>query len=250
MGYFTEETVDLKQDPYFFDPSDCDWVRDIEDNWTIVRDELEQYLSGHGQTLIPYFGEHLMSSKKCWRALGLKFWNIYHPKMMKEFPRTLEIFERIPHMVSVSFSQLEPHSSIKPHFGETNAIYRCHLGLAIPGTLPECGFQVGTEQRPWQEGKVLLFCDAHYHTAFNNTDHRRFIVNFDVFRPEFAHREASVCARSLAAILTQKVWNWFPFVKTSPLATRIIYHTLAWIMWIPSATGIGSYTVYRLLADD
>lgn len=65
-----------------------------------------------------------------------------------------------------------------------SAIFRCHLGLKIPGEAPECCFTVGPESRSWEEGKVLMFCDAHRHTAVNYTDTVRFIVNFDVIRPK------------------------------------------------------------------
>ena len=126
-----------------------------------------------------------------------------------------------------------------------------HLVAVVnPGSLPECGFRVGTEEQAWREGKVLMFCDAHLHTAFNNTNHRRFIVNFDVLRPEFAHREGSVCATALAAIVTQKVWQWLPFVKRSSWLTWLTYRALTWVMLLPSSLGIGSHLVYKILADD
>lgn len=249
MGRF-DQVCDIKQDPHFFDVAQLPWVAHIEAHTAEIRQELEQYLSQHGHSLIPYFGDHLMSKKHCWRALGLKFWNIYHPLMVKQFPRTMAIFDAVPHLTAVSFSQLQPHSQIMPHYGDTNANYRCHLGLVIPAGLPDCGFRVGDDLRPWREGKVLAFCDAHQHTAFNNTDQPRFIVNFDVLRPEFADREVQVCAKALAAIMTQKVWQRMPIVKQSPLLTRIAYNVLCILMWLPAGCGIGAQTVYRLLADD
>jgi len=60
-----------------------------------------------------------MTERNCWRAIGLKFWGIYHPTMPAEFPQTMRVFEAIPNMVSVSFSQLQPQSAIKPHNGDT-----------------------------------------------------------------------------------------------------------------------------------
>eukprot|EP00055_Hartaetosiga_balthica_P000712 m.137292 g.137292 ORF g.137292 m.137292 type:complete len:273 (-) comp11513_c0_seq1:58-876(-) len=250
QGFFTPETVNLKDDPYFFDTSEHEWVAGLEEQWEVIRDELQEYLDKHDGSLIPYFGEHLMTSKKCWRALGLKFWNIYHPFTTKEFPKTMAIFEKIPGIVSVSFSQILPQSAIKPHYGDTNANFRCHLGLDIPEGLPNCGFTVGSETKPWENGKVLMFCDAHLHTAVNNTDKSRFILNFDVMRPEFAKMEASVCGTALAAIITQKVWLWFPFVKRSKLLTRIVYNMLIYFMAIPSRFNIGATTVYKILAAD
>ena len=249
MGHF-DKIADLDKDPHFFDVETLPWVKHVESHWTEVRDELEAYLQRHNQSLVPYFGEHLMSKKQCWRALGLKFWNIRHPTLVREFPRTTAIFNAVPHLTAVSFSQIQPQSAIKPHFGDTNANYRCHLGLVIPAGLPECGFRVGDETRPWHEGRVLAFCDAHQHTAFNNTDRPRFIVNFDVLRPEFHDREVSVCATALAAIMTQKVWQKAPWIKESAFWTRVTYRLLCLLMLLPIGTGVGSHLVYRLLADD
>lgn len=249
MGHF-DRIADLEKDPYFFDVSELPWVKHIEAHWLEVKAELEAYLARNDQSLVPYFGEHLMSKKKCWRAVGFKFWNIYHPALMREFPRTAAIFESVPHLTAVSFSQIQPQSAIKPHFGDTNANYRCHLGLVIPAGLPKCGFRVGDEERPWKEGRVLAFCDAHNHTAFNHTDQPRFIVNFDVLRPEFQNQEVSVCATALAAIISQKVWQWAPWVKASPTATWIVYKTLCIVMLVPLGLGIGSNVIYRLLVDD
>lgn len=103
---------------------------------------------------------------------GLKFWSVQHPDTPKDFPQTMALFGKVPHLISLSFSQLMPgadlgliqqankpelnslHSvaltfllspvgtSITPHNGDTNAHMRCHMGIKIPGKLPECGFQV------------------------------------------------------------------------------------------------------------
>ena len=46
-----------------------------------------------------------------------------------------------------------------------------------------------------------MFCDAQRHTAFNNTDQRRFICIFDVIRPEYAAQTNHVCRWVLAQVL-------------------------------------------------
>lgn len=86
--------------------------------------------------------------------LGLKFWGLNHRENQAHFPKTMAILRAVPGLSLVAFSQLDPRSSIKPHNGDTNANIRCHLGLVVPGPLPELGFRVGTETRSWEEGKV------------------------------------------------------------------------------------------------
>ena len=95
-------------------------------------------------------------------------------------------------------SRLEPHTQIKEHHGETNAIMRCHFGIEIPAGLPDCGMKVANEEREWQEGKWLFFNDAQHHTAWNNSDKRRILLIIDVIRPEFLSRKNYICARVLA----------------------------------------------------
>ncbi|CAN5147076.1 hypothetical protein BH09BAC5_BH09BAC5_25260 [soil metagenome] len=68
-------------------------------------------------------------------------------------------------MLSAGISRLAPHTEIQPHFGDTNMIARCHFGLSIPSGLSECGIQENDKKREWEEGKWLVFCDAHQHST-------------------------------------------------------------------------------------
>lgn len=152
-GQFDDKNLDV--DPYYFNPKDFDWVPEVESQWRIIRKELDDYLDG--QVLEPYFGDNLMSRKQCWRVLGLKFWGLDHADNQKYFPKTMEIMNKIPGLSLVAFSQIEAGGAITPHNGDTNANVRCHMGLVVPGKLPEIGFQVGNEKRNWEEGKVFRF---------------------------------------------------------------------------------------------
>jgi hypothetical protein len=146
------DATNLSQDPYFFDNTQFEWVPMVEAGWRTVREELEIFLQR--KELIPYFGENLMTRKQCWKVLGLKFWGLNHTEHQKHFPRTMELLNKVPGLSLVAFSQIEPGSAITPHNGDTNANIRCHLGLVVPGELPQIGFRVGTEERSWHEGEV------------------------------------------------------------------------------------------------
>lgn len=142
----------LAVDPYFFDNSRFAWAAEVESQWEVIRDELLLFLQR--KQLVPYFGSNLMSAPQVWKVLGLKFWGLNHSENQAHFPKTMAILNRVPGLSLVAFSQLDPESEIKPHNGDTNANIRCHLGLVVPGPLPELGFRVGTEVRSWEEGKV------------------------------------------------------------------------------------------------
>ncbi|EGD79976.1 hypothetical protein PTSG_10257 [Salpingoeca rosetta] len=235
-------------DPYFFKPEQFDWVKILEDNWTIVRDELYEYLERHNHTLQPYFNPDLVSAPACWRVIGLKFWGVDNHKNQAEFPKTMALFKNVPGLISVSFSQLQAKSVINPHNGDTNAHMRCHLGIKIPAQLPTAGFTVGGESRSWHEGKILMFCDAQRHSAFNQSDESRFICLFDVIRPEYQLQTTLVSSTVLAALLMQKVMQLIPFIRYRHWIRKPIYHCMTAVAYIPIATGLGSSLVYWFLA--
>lgn len=124
-------------------------------------------------------------------------------KACRECPGTVNLLRDIPGLVSASVSIMEPHAEIKPHFGDTDAIYRCHLGLVIPGGLPGCGIRVGYEDRAWQHGQLIVFNDANYHTAWNQTDQRRIVMILDIIRPEYLRQQKWICSLVLASIFRQ-----------------------------------------------
>eukprot|EP01147_Barroeca_monosierra_P001342 gene1342-4519_t len=234
-------------DPYFFNPKDFAWTKYIEDNWMTIRDELYGYLERHNNSLQPYFNPDLVSAPACWRVIGLKFWGVDFAVTKKEFPKTMEIASAVPGLISISFSQLQPKGVINPHNGDTNAHIRCHLGIKIPAQLPEAGFMVGTETRSWEEGKLLMFCDAQRHSAFNKSDESRFICLFDVIRPEYQHQQHLVCATVLSALLMQKIMQILPFIRHRHYIRRPMYYLMKFVAYIPVLTGFGSSFVYSFL---
>lgn len=146
----------------------------------------------------------------------------------------MKVLNTIPGLVSVSFNLLDPHTEIKSHFGDTNAVARCHLGLDIPGSLPEIGFRVKNDEQPWKEGKLLMFCDGYIHSAWNNTDKPRFILLFDIILPEFEEHKNSICSSVLSSLFLQSTsgklgikkrpakWIFFPLLSISKYAAWIV----------------------------
>lgn len=223
----------LGDHPSFYNREELPWTKTLEDNYTVFRDEFFQLLEEQQQSLKPYPSTLSFPPKK-WKTLGLSFWKIVFHKNHARCPKTVEILKTIPNVVSFSLSVLEPHSTIKEHRGDTDAIIRCHLGLSIPATLPECGFRVADEQRSWEEGKTLPFCDAKHHTAWNNSDERRLIMIIDVMRPEFANWENRVCSRVLGSQILQMLKLKYPALKKPSLDffRRILYRVSGAIAWL------------------
>jgi aspartyl/asparaginyl beta-hydroxylase (cupin superfamily) len=194
-------------DPFFFDTAAFPWVKELESQWTVIRDELYQLLNEHEQSLVPYVNREMTSKPNQWKTFGLMFWSLKSRENSAKMPRTWKLVETIPNVLAASFNLLEPGTTIKPHRGDTNAIIRCHLGLEIPAPAPECAFRVGTETRGWKEGEFFMFCDAHPHTAWNNSDKRRYVFVVDILRPEFAEQKTAICSRVLSAIYLETVYQ-------------------------------------------
>jgi len=118
-------------------------------------------------------------------------------------PRTLAALEGAPlcrlpqRSPSILFSLLRPHTRIPPHNGLVNTRLIVHLPLIVP---PGCGFRVGNETREWVEGKAWVFDDSIDHEAWNDSDHTRVILLFEVWRPELSEQERALVQAMFSAI--------------------------------------------------
>lgn len=190
-------------EPDFFDPANYSFSEIIRSNYPVIEQELSNYLKSH--QLQSYFNETMVASKNSWKTISLKTWNIELYENHQFFPKTLQIINSIPGLVSASFNLLEPKGHIVPHCGDTNGIFRCHLGLSIPAKIPLCGFRVKDEWRSWKEGELLVFTDANNHEAINLSDNNRYIFLFDIVREEFMKKKHTICATVITSLFMQKL---------------------------------------------
>ncbi len=200
-------------EPFFFNPEEYPWVKEIESQWMVIHDELASLLREHEEKLTPYFKDSQVSHPGRWKVFPFFYWRWQLRNNCRKCPETVRLLKSIPQVTTGAFSVLEPDCSIKPHTGDTNAVVRCHLGLIIPGSLPDCGIKVGSEEKSWQEGKFLIFSDAHWHTAWNHTDKRRFILFVDVVRPEFAWQTNRICRKILFTVVLQFLEMKLPLIS-------------------------------------
>jgi aspartyl/asparaginyl beta-hydroxylase (cupin superfamily) len=209
--------------PAFYDPETIDWAKRIMDNWHVIREELSPMIDeGKNELLKPYFEDAIQFPPKNWKTESFYFWTRANRIMINLFPKTHAIIKEVPGLVSASINLLEPGSRIMPHYGDTNAIYRCHLGLQVPAGLPECGFRVNNESRPWEEGKFIIFLDAYTHEAFNNSTGKRYILLLDVLRPEFRSKKYRVCTRVLGTTTLYEIAVKIPGLRERVEKTPLI----------------------------
>lgn len=208
-------------EPPFANPDEFPWTKEFEANHEAIFAELQEYLKNHN--LIGYFIKSMVSRENSWKTIPLRTWGIQQYKNQEKFPFTYSIIKKYPQILSSSFNLLESNSRIHPHLGDTNTIYRCHLGLEIPAGIPDCAFRVKEDVRPWQKGKWLMFIDAYNHEAYNNSNRDRFIFVVDVVRDEFESKKKKICATVMTSLFLQKRWQKYKFLKNlSPTAIRIL----------------------------
>jgi aspartyl/asparaginyl beta-hydroxylase (cupin superfamily) len=222
---FLHKYQEGKTEDTFYEPVNYTWVNNIEQNWEVILKEVTQYLNKDTGVLKPFYSEQMVSAPNKWKSFNFSFWGIQiSNEACDACPKTIKLLKRIPHIVAASVSVLEPHAEIKTHRGDTDAIYRCHLGLDIPDGLPNCGFQVGNVVKAWKNGKILMFNDAANHRAWNNTGEKRIIMIIDVIKPEFENQKRIICAKVFGSIIFQTFNAKFPiFKKKTGWLVRFIY---------------------------
>jgi aspartyl/asparaginyl beta-hydroxylase (cupin superfamily) len=230
--FLTEEEVYNGSEPYFYRKGDYPWVQTLEDNWSVIAEEFEKVISGKQSIELSSSNPPYLSNPDAWK--NIYFWNFMWQNHgnCKRFPKTFELLRSIPNLTFAEFTVLEPQSQILPHIGETNTTIRGHLGIDIPAPLPDAGILVGDEKRSWENGKTVLFSDAHRHTVWNNTDGRRFVLVFDVIRDEFAGNKTWVSAQCLSALTIKAIDEKRPLFKRLPRLLLGLFHQVIAVLWL------------------
>lgn len=196
----------------FADCSGWRWREPIEDATVSIRAEAES-LIGESANFAPYVRRtnerpqgdvHGLIDNDDWRTFDLTQLGRPVPERVAMAPETYaaisghaplcNIVNRAP---SIMFSLLGAGKRIPPHTGMINARFICHLPLIVPGP---GALRVGTTTRPWCEGQLLVFDDSIEHEAWNDADHDRLVLIFDVWRPELEPIERAQIGALFAAV--------------------------------------------------
>jgi aspartyl/asparaginyl beta-hydroxylase (cupin superfamily) len=211
---FAENGAYSGPEPAFFNILNKQWAALLQSKHSIILKEFEAVLNSRNKNVIPYFNKNLASRAENWTVFPLYLWGNKQAENCAQCPQTTSIIESIPAMTNCLFSILKPNTSIKPHFGDSNVMYRCHFTLKSPGIIPEIGMRVKNEQISWTDGDIFAFCDAHEHEVWNNTNEERWVLIIDILREEFAHERKKICAEVNATL-----WWQLKLQKTN-----VLYH--------------------------
>jgi beta-hydroxylase len=170
----------------FLDPYQFEWANFLEQNWRIIRDELDQILQF--KESIPRFqdiseDQKSISKDDDWRTFFLYGFGYKAEINCSRCPETTRLIESIPGMTTAFFSILNPGKHIPEHRGVFKGFLRYHLGLKVPQQAENCRIRVDGVTAHWQEGKGMLFDDTYLHEVWNDTGETRVVLLLDVIRP-------------------------------------------------------------------
>lgn len=172
--------------PPIYDNSVFPWTHEIEQNWRAIRSELDRVLTRKDD--LPGFHEissdvSTISHDRGWKTFLLCGYGFHSEANIKLCPQTWRICQKIPGLITVMFSILEPGKHLPPHRGPYNGVLRLHLGLIVPEPRGQLGIRVEKEIYRWREGEAVIFDDAYEHEAWNNTAHTRVVLFVDFIKP-------------------------------------------------------------------
>lgn len=148
----------------------------LEENWTLIRDELNALLPAD---YVAWPQQELYQG--AWDVFGLYVSGQEIEQNCRRCPQTIELLSGVPNLVSAGFSNLTAGAFIGAHTGYTKTVIRCHLGLIVP---EDCAIRVGEETRSWKQGSTLAFDDTYEHEAWNRSDTDRIVMLLDFERPQ------------------------------------------------------------------
>ncbi len=168
------------------DPSTFAWARQLEDNWTVMREELNDILQ-HREAL-PNFHDitedaSTISQDDKWKTYFFYGYGKKAEENCARCPRTTELIEQVPGMTTAFFSILSPGKHIPAHRGPYKGVLRYHIGLKVPEPSEKCRIRVDDQIVNWEEGESMVFDDTYNHEVWNETDGERAILFLDVKRP-------------------------------------------------------------------
>ena len=177
----------LVGDTAFFEVEQFSWATQLEENWHIIRQELDYILQQTNnlpnfQDISPDQGMNI-SKDNLWKTYFLYGYGIKFDDTCQRCPETTAIIEKIPGLKTAFFSILLPGKHIPEHRGPYKGVIRYHLGVKIPQPQEKCRIRVDNETRHWEEGKSLIFDDSRPHEAWNETNDIRVVLFLDIVRP-------------------------------------------------------------------
>jgi beta-hydroxylase len=172
--------------PPIYDKAVFPWAAEVEAAFPAIRTELVRVLTRKDD--LPGFHEissdvSTISQDRGWKTFLLAGYGFRSDANIALCPQTWAACQKIPGLITVMFSILEPGKHLPPHRGPYNGVLRLHLGLIVPEPREDLGIRVENEIYRWKDGEAVMFDDAFEHEAWNRTPHTRVVLFVDFRKP-------------------------------------------------------------------
>jgi beta-hydroxylase len=172
-------------DSVFFSTEQFPWAKELEADWQVIRQELDQVLTY--TNALPNFQDisprqQRIADDDRWKTFFFCAFGFKSRKNCDRCPETVKLLQKVPGLKVAFFSILAPGKHIPEHRGKHKGLIRYHLGLKVPQS-SACYIRVADKIAHWEEGKSLIFDDTFDHEVWNNTDDYRAVLFLDVARP-------------------------------------------------------------------
>jgi aspartyl/asparaginyl beta-hydroxylase (cupin superfamily) len=176
----------LVGDATFFPLERFPWVKHVEENWGVIREEAERLLEDQAE--LANFQDISkdqieITDDDRWKTFFLYGYGFEAKLGVEMCPRTAALMREIPGMRTAMISILSPRKHIRDHRGPYKGVLRYHLGLVVPEDAEACRIRVGDDVRHWKAGRSMVFDDTFNHEVWNDTDETRVVLFVDVLRP-------------------------------------------------------------------
>lgn len=170
----------------FFSPDEFPWSRLLEQEWGVIRAELDRLLGRVER--VPNFqdispDQAALTQDDRWKTFWFRGYGRDVPRNRNRCPRTSRLLEGIPGLTTAMFSILRGPKSIAPHAGAYAGVLRLHLALRVPSGEGESWIRVGSKKASWEEGRCLIFDDTHEHEVRHDVAGDRVVLFVDFLRP-------------------------------------------------------------------
>jgi len=228
--------------PQVYDCVQVPAAKILKENYAVIRREVLDYFQAQGEEIEPTFTPYANLKEAGWRTLNLYAMFMRYNENCAKMPETTKIVESIPGMCSAQIAVLHPTTRVRPHFADTSVLMRTHLGLQIPGTLPDIGMRVKKNEICWKDGETFSFCPAHRHYTWNRTNGVRIMLQVDTYRPEFHRFRHLIGGHIMAAMATKYFTSQYPILRKVPrvgvlAAHRSIGIPMGIFLWLQHRTG-------------
>jgi beta-hydroxylase len=170
----------------FWDPKEFAWTAELEENWEVIRDEMQHLLDR--LDLVPNFqevrrDEAWINKDDRWKMFVLVGFGVPNEPNLARGPRTAALLKRVPTMTTAIFSFLQGEKHIPEHRGPFKGVLRYHLALRVPPPAGSCRLRVADEYAEWEEGKSIVFDDTFFHEVWKDSPGVRTVLFMDFLRP-------------------------------------------------------------------